>query len=208
MKKRIFAVIALLFTCAATVLSLAGCGDDSSDLRGVGFDYELDSCYYSPESDTTNVSIGITAYNRNHEYELLSFTYKIYFVDEYGNRIASRTMSRDDNIPPDDYQYITASFTGSDAIAGAVSDVRVVPVSMELSAEPYDEGSSSSSSAADNSTWGFWTWFWVIIAAILLILFFLCCLGAEGDTDAIVGGVIIFLAPALIILFVHFVFFF
>ena len=216
MKRKIISLLFIAVLAVSLLLTFTSCGS-SDDISGVTLQAGMHSLTYNDQSNTSSLTVSISATNRNSDLDITSFDYKIYFFDDFGNVIYTSTLKYENTLEPDEDASFSANFinvtTGYEPdyqggvnaprVPGKVASVRVVPVSM-VTVEADSSGSSSDS----DSGWGFWTWFWVVIAGILIILFLMCCLGAEGDTDAIIGGVIIFLAPALIILFVHFVFFF
>ena len=215
MKKKILSLILIAVLVLSLAVTFTSCGS-SEKIDGVSVSATLNRAEYSEGENLTSVSMYINASNTNSSLKVTSFQYKIYFLDSYGNVLTARNANFDNALDPGESTSFYVGYTNIDGstytdydgsfsaprIPGQISSVRVVPVHMNT--EPI-EGASSE---GDDSEWGFWTWFWVVIAGILLILFLFCCIGAEGDTDAIVGGVVIFLAPALIILFVHFTFFF
>ena len=218
MKRKTLSLLLIAVMLFSMAMTFTSCGS-SDDVEGVDLQASISNLFYNDSNNTSSLTVNVSATNRSSSMNITSFNYKVYFNDEFGNVIHTITYEYYNLLEPNSDAYFSVNCINSSSgyqpdynggvnaqiISGKVASVRVVPVSM-ITAEA--DADASDSSSEEDSGWGFWTWFWVVIAGILLILFLMCCIGAEGDTDAIIGGVIIFLAPALIILFVHFTFFF
>ena len=89
------------------------------------------------------------------------------------------------------------------AVVGKVSSVEVVPVSMDLENEAKDPDTGKTI-----NPWGFWAWFWTIACIILVGIFLLGGWGGGWNSDTVLGGVIVCIVPAVIILVVYFGFVF
>ena len=204
MNKRKLSVLFLVIYLAVMVLSLSGCGDNSSQ-RGLAVDSVVIDRNYNDESGLTSLSVSVTASNENDSHVMRSYKFRLVFKDMTGAVITSKVYTQYEGLAPyssESFTYYFSEQSGT-AIRGEVIRVEAVPVEMTLDNEEIEASGSNGS-----TEWSFWTWFWVIVSGILIFLFITCCIGAEGDSDAIIGGVVIFLAPAILILVVYFGFFF
>ena len=204
MNKRKLSILFLCVYFAVMILSLASCAG-GGDVVGFSVDKNVKNLYYDEEGDCTSLELTVSATNDNSSRSIRSYKFKVVFRDVSGSILESKIYSGYDSLDPYDTASQTYYFYAGDdgVISGCVDRVDVYPVEMSLG---NDE--SNSSASGGDTEWDFWAWFWTIISGILLLLFITCCVGADGDTDAIIGGVIIFLAPAILILFVYFGFFF
>ena len=205
MKKKILSITLLAFMVMALALSLVGCGGNKN-IRGFSVDKTVSNIYYDEVEEKTSIQLTVFVTNESSTDSIRSYKYKVVFKDYYGAVLDTKVYSKFDTLDPYDTESFYYNFDAYEEthISGEVATVEVYPVEMTLSNEPANEGSTGS----DDTEWDFWTWFWVIISGILIFLFITCCIGAEGDSDAIIGGVIIFLAPAILILVIYFGFFF
>ena len=205
MKKRILSIALLALLAVALVLSLVGCGSSGS-VRGFSVDKTVSNQYYDEQSGRTSLELTVFVTNESSTVSIRSYKYKVVFKDAYGAILDTKVYSKYEALEAYNTESFRHYFSVDDATAikGNVASVEVYPSEMTVSNETKDEGGSSSG----DTEWDFWTWFWVIISGVLIFLFISCCIGAEGDSDAIIGGVVIFLAPAILILIVYFGFFF
>lgn len=202
MKKRALSILFLIIYALLAVLSLASCGG-SGNVRGVELSCYVSDFTYDYENDvTTYIEVSVSAYNANNSSAVKNFKYKLTFLDSNSNVLTTKQLAYYQPLEANDsvsfYQTFSSQQFGS--IKGSVQRVVITPIEMTLG-----EGTSNNGGGTE---WSFWTYFWVIISGILVLLFVFCCIGAEGDSDTIIGGVVIFLAPAIIILSVYFGFFF
>ena len=204
MNKRKLSVMFLIFYIAVMVLSLVGCGEDEA-VRGISVDRVVSDRSYNDVTNLTSLTLEVFATNNNGSHAITSYKYRVIFRDCAGNTLSSREYTQYDGLTPGNTDSFTYSYQEANgtAVRGEVVSVEIVPVQMTLSNEEVD-----SSGSKESPKWGFWAWFWVIVSGILVFLFITCCIGAEGDSDAIIGGVVIFLAPAILILVIYFGFVF
>ena len=203
MKKRTLSILLLVFLTAALALSLVGCGGKET-VRGFSVNTTVSTQYYDEISEKTTLDFTVFVTNESSTQSIRSYKYKVVFRDYYGSILDSRVYSSFEGLDPYDTESFYYHFGDDEgnAIRGEVALVDVYPVEMTVNNETENDSSSG------DTEWDFWTWFWVIISGILIFLFISCCIGADGDSDAIIGGVVIFLAPAILILVVYFGFFF
>lgn len=202
MKKRTLSILFLAFYAVAMILSLVGCGGNKS-VRGFYVSNTVNDRYYNEQTGSTSLNLSVSVTNDNSSQGIRSYKYKVVFRDVSGSVLATKIYSSYEALEAYDTENFYYYFNEDDgtAIKGNVAIVDVYPVEMTVSNEK-SEGSSG------ESAWGFWAWFWTIVSGILVLLFITCCIGADGDSDAIIGGVVIFLAPAILILVIYFGFVF
>ena len=204
-EKRIFSLAVLVLMAVAIVLSLVSCADDR--LKGIDLyvDYEIQ---YNLQSDTTDVSVVIDATNANNSRVVRGYKYKLVLKDGTGSTLATRVYTANTmGVRPGSYERLYHDFSLSNGteISGRVSYVEVIPVEMNLDNEEMKDTDSSEEGSTE---WDFWTWLWVIISGVLVYLFFTVCSQEDWDSGMVIGGLIIFILPAIIILTVYFGFFF
>ena len=200
--------VALLFLLMVTLLLYLASCIGSESVYGFSVSRDVLSNTYNSDTGYSDVEIGVRIYNENPTREMRSCKYKIIFRDSDDSMIYSETRSLAESLIPGEQSYETFSFSGN-SIKGEVDSIEVVPLEMVLNnkANESDDGNGGETSSGAVE-WDFWTWLWVIISAILILIFFLGCIGAEWDSSAVLGGIIVCVVPAIIILSVYFGFFF
>ena len=195
MNKRNLSILFLVCYFALMILSLVSCGSDN--VQGMSVTRNISSVNYNEETNKTSMRVDVYVENLNSSKSVRSYQYRLTFRDG-SSVVYSKNYQSYESLGPNDGTSVTHWFEESNgtAITGQVSSVDVTPVQMTLS--------DSDSNSSGTPKWGFWATFWVIVSAILVFLFITCCIGADGDTDAIIGGVVLFIVPAVIILVVYF----
>jgi len=191
MKKRVLSLILLSLLCITFLLSLASCGKDKGT-EGVELNAYTTYCEYNELTRLYDVYVRVEMHNRNPDAAVCGFDYRIDFYDGNGVRVASRTFEYNYTLDKETYDSVVLSFESGNGFPTEVARVSAVPVSMEL--ENVNDG------------WGFWNWFGLVAVIILVLLFVACVYGCVSSEEyiGILGGVIIFAIPAIIILFLIF----
>ena len=207
--KRIFSSLVLLITLMAVMLSLASCaGKDSLEGIETHSDFEIS---YNYETDVTDVTVTINAVNNNFSHRVVSYKYKLVFRNIAGDVLSTGVYNANTNgLLPGDSDRIVHGFYDSDGtgIRGNVKSVEVTPLEMTIDNDEIKAEGSSDSSSSGKSKWTFWTWLWIIVSGVLVYLFFTVCSQEDWDSDTVIGSVVIFILPAVVILVVYFGFFF
>ena len=200
MKKRALSILFLCFYLAVMLLSLTACGGGER-IRGLSVEGSPVGISYNEETGLTELNLNVRTTNNNENRAIRAYKFKAIFRDENGSILTTKVYSVSEGLRPYDTNTFSYTFKESEgtAIIGRVATVDVVPTEMSLSNDAV-EGTTG----ANIPKWGFWAWFWTIVSGILVFLFITCCIGADGDSDAIIGGVIIFLVPAILILVIYF----
>jgi len=200
--KRHVSLLLLILTVAAIGLSLVSCGDE---LKGFSVDVYNENISYSEQTNSSNVEIEVFVTSDNTSHVIRSYKYKVIFKDASGYAVDSRVYTHPEGIEPGSSNSFRYSYTGGNAISGRIVRVEVMPLEMVMENEEVPETSGSQSGSPK---WGFWAWFWVILCIILVLVFFLGCVGAEWESSAVIGGIVVCIIPAILILVIYFGFVF
>ena len=208
-EKRNLSLALLILIIAAFAFSLVSCGGGGG-LPGSEVDESVSYKKYNAQTDLTTLNVDILVTNGNPTRAVSSYKYKVVFRNSQGAVISTKIFTEHIGILPSGTENHSHYFSESDgtAIRGSVAIVEAFPIEMSLSDKEVESPSGSTSSPSGTPKWGFWAWFWVILCGILVALFFIGCVGAEWDSSAVIGGIIVCIVPAIIILVVYFGFVF